>query len=69
MKLLVVGSRNIEDFDLSPYIPKETKRNDTDFIFRNKILKLTGKHVMMRITNPKGRTIYGNFHNDDHTLQ
>ena len=24
MKILVVGSRNIEEFDLSPYIPKET---------------------------------------------
>ena len=24
MKILVVGSRNIDEFDLSPYIPKET---------------------------------------------
>ena len=24
MKLLIAGSRNITDFDLSPYIPKET---------------------------------------------
>lgn len=24
MKILIAGSRNIEEFDLSPYIPKET---------------------------------------------